>query len=696
DENIGIHVDSSFELPYLGEHNTCYLTGVWDTNTGRFALRSAYDLCAIDPIIITKRENDNYVRLIARAPLSSFWRFKVDDITNNDINGNIFLSLQATFGPLSRIDGQLVFEDVQYKKQLLCDNSKIFFAKRDETWQGKITLRSHAAEFDGSWHWFERAKTGKFKLKNINTIQIPYTKWWQLLPQGFLGQIKISDDGNIDGYYQATITNQLRDNTNKIIGTMHIKDGAIDIDGTINDQRYEIAGELQPKMRLRRCNYFTKDESPLILLHCKPSHYQVIEGSIAFSFIRSLLQQCVGYDLQGQGIVLMRGMIDNSRLLADFHFAETTIRLPQTYNFIDNLNVSISYDRLKHKLLFNNIYCSLYAGSIHSSRAVLIFDQKGNCQFAHIPLLLDRCLLNLKKDLFANISGSLLFNYNAKCQSLLKGNLIIDRAQLKENLFSNNFQQELITHTSGMFKQPSINMACDVSIATKSPIRVDTDFLKADAKIALKIQNTINNPEVSGAITLLSGSLGFPYKPLYITKGSIYFLPNQLYDPHIELIAKNKIKKYNIGLQVTGSLQAHHMLFDSSPPLTDEQIIGLLLTGSEQESIPALSIMQNVQRVIFGTNQSSLAQQYFKPLLGPFSSISLIPRFSDQRGRGGMRGALEIEVNERIRALIQKNFSLTEDTKFELEYFASDDVTLRAIRDERRDIGGEVELRWKF
>jgi len=26
----------------------------------------------------------------------------------------------------------------------------------------------------------------------------------------------------------------------------------------------------------------------------------------------------------------------------------------------------------------------------------------------------------------------------------------------------------------------------------------------------------------------------------------------------------------------------------------------------------------------------------------------------------------------------------------------SDDITLRAIRDERRDLGGEVEMRWKF
>ena len=58
--------------------------------------------------------------------------------------------------------------------------------------------------------------------------------------------------------------------------------------------------------------------------------------------------------------------------------------------------------------------------------------------------------------------------------------------------------------------------------------------------------------------------------------------------------------------------------------------------------------------------------------------------------------ALEITIDDRWRAVIQKNFSLTEDTKFELEFLLSDDITLRAIRDERRDLGGEVEMRWKF
>jgi len=76
--------------------------------------------------------------------------------------------------------------------------------------------------------------------------------------------------------------------------------------------------------------------------------------------------------------------------------------------------------------------------------------------------------------------------------------------------------------------------------------------------------------------------------------------------------------------------------------------------------------------------------------------IHFVPGFVDKSSRGGIRGALEIAINNRLRATIQKNFTLSEDTRFELEYAITDGISLRAVRDERRDLGGELELRWKF
>jgi hypothetical protein len=142
-------------------------------------------------------------------------------------------------------------------------------------------------------------------------------------------------------------------------------------------------------------------------------------------------------------------------------------------------------------------------------------------------------------------------------------------------------------------------------------------------------------------------------------------------------------------LRCNGSLQHPHISFESTPPLTEEQIITLLLAGSEEGSLslamPAM-VMQQLQNVIFGPEQSaSKLEGYFKSLLSPLKHIRFIPGFSDQSGRGGFRGTIEIDVNDQLRAMIQKNFSLSEDIKLEVEYFLSDDVTVRGIRDERGD-----------
>lgn len=39
---------------------------------------------------------------------------------------------------------------------------------------------------------------------------------------------------------------------------------------------------------------------------------------------------------------------------------------------------------------------------------------------------------------------------------------------------------------------------------------------------------------------------------------------------------------------------------------------------------------------------------------------------------------------------------MPEDTKFEVYYQLTDDVSIRAIKDEHGDLGAKIEMRWKF
>ena len=166
--------------------------------------------------------------------------------------------------------------------------------------------------------------------------------------------------------------------------------------------------------------------------------------------------------------------------------------------------------------------------------------------------------------------------------------------------------------------------------------------------------------------------------------GKVYLLPGQPDDPVIQLTARNTIKKYAITMHVAGTVHQPKISFESSPSLPEENIITLLFTGSEDGPfymvMPSI-VMMHVESLLFGSNEtSSKAQQFFKTLLKPFKNVRFVPS-----GEGkNLQGTLEVDFTDRLRAKAQKNVKLSEDTSFEVEYSLSDDMTVKAVRDDDR------------
>lgn len=690
--DVAAQVAGSCMLSHMAHQGGCYITGGWKGDRARFSVRNAYNSLIIDPIIITERE----LRINARFPLS----YAVQCFTNSVhhmVEGVGHCSLKMNRDEQLGMDGQLVVEDVVINNHHVCDTGKIIFNGNGDDWKMRLGVSRYNQEYKGTGHWNQLAKQGEINFKNGTESSTPYAPYWRIKPNNFLAQVTIDHD-TITGSYDATITHTLRDVTHTSNGILKYVHGQIETQGYIDDNQFCIEGMLYPHIALHHGEYKDKENKKLILFK-EMAHTKQIIGSVSFPFIRSVINNMLKYDVQGEGSLDIIATTSPTEIKADIALNDATIRLPQTYNFIDGLHAHCVFDIAQKSAFFENINCSLHTGNINCLRATMHFDEQGFCNFIHAPFVVDNCLLNIKKDLFAAVSGNFLFSKESSSSSAcVDGHIIIDKAQLKENLFSGVIQKQLLSYTHSAFSLPDVPLACDIAIETKHPIIVDTGFLQTNAHVNVRVQKNVHEPVVTGSVVLQSGTLNFPYKPLYISRGVITFSPEQLFDPTIELVARNKIKKYDVSLSVEGSLSTHHIALDATPPLSEEQIVGLLLVGAEEHSLnsmmPAL-IVQNLKNFIFSHNQSSFFDKYFKPLLGSFN-INLVPSFTDQTGRGGLRGALEISLDDRWRATIQKNFSLTEDTKFELEFLLSDDITLRAIRDERRDLGGEVEMRWKF
>jgi TamB, inner membrane protein subunit of TAM complex len=689
---INAQIAGTFMLSHMGDHGNCYLTGVWNTDRGRFSLRNAYNSLQIDPIIINEKE----IRIAGHFPLSYPIQCLRNSTQDQTINGTVHCAAKAARESLGKIDGQIVVENVHFKDTLVCDVGKCIFDRHDADWTMRVAISRNNQECKGLGYWSERERKGELSIKNNTDLFTSLFPYWRIKHTDFSTQIAI-DQQTLRGSYQITATHSFSALRHYVQGEFAANQTEVSTSGVIDTDTFNVHGQLYPELQLNHCCYIDKDARELVSLSSTDIPHQ-IHGSIAFPFIRSLINSCVGYDVQGEGTLDIVAHMTLPEIVADVSLKDASIRLPQTYNFIDGFAAHCTYNLRDKLLIGEDIHLSLHTGKINCLRASYYFNEKGLLRSMHMPVLMDSCLFNIKKDLFAIVSGNLLFFQSSSVPAQVSGNILIDRAQLKENLFSGVIQKQLLSYTHSVFSLPDFPLECDLSFETKSPICVDTGFLQTDAQLDLHVKKGKGDPLIAGTIGLHSGTLNFPYKPLYISRGVITFVPEQLFDPTIEFVARNKIKKYDVSLQIEGSLLTHHISLDANPPLSEEQIVSLLLVGSEEHSLnsmmPAL-IVQNLKNLIFSNNQLSFFDKYFKHILGTFN-INLIPSFIDQTGRGGLRGALEITVDDRWRALIQKNFSLTEDTKFELEYLFSDDMTLRAIRDERRDLGGEVEMKWKF
>ena len=103
--------------------------------------------------------------------------------------------------------------------------------------------------------------------------------------------------------------------------------------------------------------------------------------------------------------------------------------------------------------------------------------------------------------------------------------------------------------------------------------------------------------------------------------------------------------------------------------------------------------MQNLSTLIFGKKDlQPVSTGFFQNIAKLFKYVQITPNFSDQSGRGGVKGTIDVDINKQLHARIQKNFTMQDDLSFLLEYFFADNFNVKAIKDHRGDVGGEIEF----
>jgi hypothetical protein len=648
----------------------CAIHGSWYRGRAQLAFTTADNSITVDKLTITKKDGTIALQAHGNTTLSFLQECATQLCAKSaqPISGAVSFDLQmqtAGHSYTPHITGTIACNKIQYQERPIAD-ACIQFKNDDKHWHGSLQLTPHAqAEpIQGTWSFDTATRAGSCSIQVDKPIA--------LTPTCILTHADVHVNINDKAQYSGTIT-----------AAVDYADNIIHTNATIqgSGKQYIIEGVCtnQSKQPIAQFAY---------------SHAtNMCKGSIDIARAQPYLEP-YGNFYQGVGNLHFDIACTAYPAITGSYAFDGIVRPAQLYNCITNVGGTLALDLLQKKCALSTHAQCTY-GTI-TANCFAQWNDTYQLEFLKAPCSFSAYQLRFGKNMQATISGNMLITAHKDQTPTLNGHLIVDTARIEYNLLTPTFFKKIIqTSQANMPALPSFT--CNLHIETKAPLTIKTDLMQTHAKINAHLHNTSQDPKLVGTLELIGGSLKFPYKPLFIHKGVLTFF-NDIRNPFIEIVAKNSIKQHEVTLALNGILHDYAVSLSANPALHENQIVSLLFMGFPDQSLKPLvpALVTNRIKNWFFDSRACNPTSAWHMIPHLLRRVHLVPLFTDQTARGGIRAAFEIELADHIRALIQKNFTLTEDTRFELEYQLSDNITLRGVRDERRDVNGQIEMRWKF
>ncbi len=608
-------------------------------------------------------------------------------------------------------NGIVIINNASYKniaiKQVMLRNLKITPEKI--TSSVMVNYKNNAL-LNGSLVWSQQQGEAKLSLKNMQDVNMTQlfsdkdihqrVEDW-LIPADHLLFTLNHQQKLVTGSFDVTCVQKASDEFIPIKSSFSYEDNKLYVQGKTKQGTFKGNLAFTPHLHMEHLS-FVENKRKQFSFSTKPNT-TLLNGFIHFPFLESLFSNKMKRTILGSKAKLLFEIDQSSfeTMTGHIKLQGGQLYIPETRNLIQKISLPFTIDTKNRKIDIENFHLGCSKGSIKSPKITCTLSPALTITQLHVPLEINNLFINWKKDFYGFMYGTAVIQKSPKKHFNLQGNLVLKKSLLKNNVFSEDVTGGLYSTFSFLnyFDRP---FDMGVIIKSEEPLLIKTTSLDTQAHfdIAMNFVHNDEIPKIHGAISLHDGFLQFLNNKLYIEYGKVQFMTSQMNDPLINLVAKNKIKKYWVTLQVTGSLQKPTVLLESYPALREEQILSLLLAGSENASLQAdfpAMLMQNLHTMLLGNKKIiPKATAFFDKLTRSLKYVQITPNFTDQSGRGGIKGIVSIDLNDQLHAQIQKNFNMQEDFAFQIEYLLSDDINIKIIKDQREELGSEVEVRFKL
>jgi outer membrane protein assembly complex protein YaeT len=198
-------------------------------------------------------------------------------------------------------------------------------------------------------------------------------------------------------------------------------------------------------------------------------------------------------------------------------------------------------------------------------------------------------------------------------QPVLSGKVTVERGAYRRRL---SLTRELLSSGGSTIIDPSAepsifgSMRLNIAVVTAEDVILENNYGRLELGADLRLTGTVDQPALGGRATLREGGEIYLGGNTYlIERGTIDFLNPNAIEPTLDVSARTRVSGYEITMNVSGTPGAIQTDLVSDPPLGQNDVVSVLLTGRTLDQA--------------GSAQSDVAQEQLLGLLsGEFLSAA--------------------------------------------------------------------------
>lgn len=240
--------------------------------------------------------------------------------------------------------------------------------------------------------------------------------------------------------------------------------------------------------------------------------------------------------------------------------------------------------------------------------------------------------------------------------------------------------------------------ALEVRIVSAAALEVRNNLARLTATVDLLARGTLASPTLVGQIFLDEGGrITFRDVRYEIEQGTIAFANSEGFEPIIDIRVRAEVKGYDIGVSLVGTWPRIQTSLSSDPPLPDETIVGLLLTGAAPNARATTDTTGQIVSAAGGIVAGAATGVLTRPTqrLFKLDRFEIDPIFTGS-GPVDVRSTVGKQITPNLLVTYSQSFDSSKEPIFQLEWWISDTMVLQGRRDENGTYLIDIRRRQRF